>query len=189
MGVGRSKPEDEEATDGDIREDDSSPTEQLESTPDVTAASADDTIRQKELAQIDDTAEESDDSEQSSKASMDVENDKAIERKPGLIPFTTVPIDNSLADSLFEKSLVCGWLMKKTAFERRPTDRWCALYENYLYEFEDELGEMVLKEKVNLKGCLCYVDEGAQAAIIFMRTAHSTFLKCDHVIQTGLTPS
>jgi hypothetical protein len=136
MGVGKSKPEDEEATDDGAKKNEPGPTEQLETTTEANASVENSVSPEQvelEQSQPDSTADKSDDSDQSS-ASMDVEDENEIERKPGLIPFTTVPIDNSFADSLLEKSLMCGWLMKKTAFDRRPTDRWCALYENYLYE-------------------------------------------------------
>lgn len=165
MGVGRSKNDDSGAEAEDNKDSDVD-TENVQTAAEVKEITeirnSDDPIDPQQV-EIDPVNPQSLITEQDDSESLSgsIGEERELERKPGLIPFTSVPIDNSLADSLLESSLVYGWLMRKTVFDRLPTDRWCALHENYIYEFEDDLGEMVLKEKVNLKGCICYIDEGA----------------------------
>eukprot|EP00291_Cryptomonas_curvata_P027436 CAMPEP_0172212030 /NCGR_PEP_ID=MMETSP1050-20130122/36752_1 /TAXON_ID=233186 /ORGANISM="Cryptomonas curvata, Strain CCAP979/52" /LENGTH=134 /DNA_ID=CAMNT_0012892589 /DNA_START=120 /DNA_END=524 /DNA_ORIENTATION=- len=77
-------------------------------------------------------------SDELSDESVQEENELEPERRPGLIPFTSVAIDNSFSDDLLENALVCGWLSRRAVFERLPTDRWCAIHQNFIYELEDE---------------------------------------------------
>ena len=142
MGVGSSKPEDVDESKINKEDDPAGNSETTEDSEMPTNRSG------KEIGTEDDDE------------SSDEEKETVVARRPGLIPFTSVPVDNSLADDLLKKALVYGWLARRAMFDRLPTDRWCALHNNFIYEFEDELGEMVLKAKVNLKGCVCYEDEG-----------------------------
>jgi hypothetical protein len=52
----------------------------------------------------------------------------------------------------------------------RRRERWCAIDENLLYEFEPVMGEMTLRDKHNLEGCVCYLPEGSTDTFI-VRTA------------------
>jgi hypothetical protein len=149
MGVGSSKSDDDE------REE-----------PDATTVSTNhnvDSDASKDDEENSDYEQDMEESEGESSAELSEESaqeENEPDRRPGLIPFTSVAIDNSFSDDLLENALVCSWLSRRAVFERRPTDRWCALHQNFIYELEDEFGQMVLKERVNLKGSICYIDEG-----------------------------
>jgi hypothetical protein len=76
---------------------------------------------------------------------------------PGIFPFTTVEYTEPLADQLYDNALLHGWLSCIDRVNTRRRERWCAINDNNLYEFEPEMGEMMLRAKHNLEGCTCYV--------------------------------
>jgi hypothetical protein len=48
-------------------------------------------------------------------------------RAPGLLPFTTVPYTEPLADQLYDSALIHGWLSCMDAKNTKRRERWCAL--------------------------------------------------------------
>ena len=97
-------------------------------------------------------------------------------RMPGLLPFTTVEYEEPLSDQLYDSAMLHGWLSCIDRLSTRRRERWCALDQNVLYEFEPQMGEMLLRAKHNLQGCVCYVP-GDSADTFIVRTAglFSTF--------------
>ena len=95
---------------------------------------------------------------------------------PGLLPFTTVEYEEPLADKLYDAAILHGWLSCMDRLNTRRRERWCALHQNVLYEFEPQMGEMLLRAKHNLEGCVCYVPGDSNDTFV-VRTAglFSTF--------------
>lgn len=79
---------------------------------------------------------------------------------PGIIPFTTTIAEPSLADILYDDALVRGWLSCIDKVRKKRRERWCAVHENFLYEFEPVHSEMVERDKHSLEGSICWVPEG-----------------------------
>uniref|UniRef100_A0A7S4KF71 PH domain-containing protein n=1 Tax=Guillardia theta TaxID=55529 RepID=A0A7S4KF71_GUITH len=77
-------------------------------------------------------------------------------RMPGLIPFTTVPFVESLADRLYDEAIIHGWMSCIDKATKRRRERWCALHENYMYEFAERYNQFVLADKISLEGCVCF---------------------------------
>mmetsp|Transcript_28246 Transcript_28246/g.63951 ORF Transcript_28246/g.63951 Transcript_28246/m.63951 type:complete len:392 (+) Transcript_28246:1726-2901(+) len=91
-------------------------------------------------------------------------------RMPGLIPFTTVPLEESLADRLYEEAIIHGWMSCIDRATKRRRERWCALHENQMYEFAERYNEFVLADKISLEGCVCFVAKDSPDSFV-VRTA------------------
>lgn len=101
---------------------------------------------------------------------VDVDQEAAVPdgpiRVPGIIPFTTTIAEPSLADILYDDALVRGWLSCIDKVRKKRRERWCAVHENFLYEFEPVHSEMVERDKHSLEGSICWVPEGSKDTFI-----------------------
>ena len=60
-------------------------------------------------------------------------------RMPGLLPFTTVAYEEPLADRLYDRAMIHGWLSCVDRLSSVRRERWCAVHDNKLYEFEPQV--------------------------------------------------